>query len=807
MVEAIKRNFAQFISPVVTALKELGGSSKPQQVYEQIQKDIKVPDELLNSKLKNGEPVFKNQVRWAREYLRRAGYIDGSVRGVWTLTDAGKNEIFNDENILKIVNFRPEAVKEDYEDVVTDLLHFYKESFKKHWEDEKYKWQAVKWFQDNWNIDADDFSTMFKLAVKKADNLLSSFGSYPAGQIQDFARENPQKTKDLFEYLYDESKDLEERITHFKIESDEILSEHNKNHPESIWKTCYQNENSISTYLWLKYPDKYYIYKFGEVKNVENLISDSPVIKKGQGVKNLIAGKELYDQLCEIIKDNDEIIDQFEKALTEDCYKDPEYRTLTIDFCFQVSRYYLDTVSDSEVNAESSGINYWLYSPGKGALKWEEFTKKGIIAIGWGELGEVTTETDVKEKMKEIWGENKTYKNDALAVWQFANKMKPGDIVFAKGSLHSILGYGIVTSGYQYDKKMPEAYNHVHKIDWKETVEKDFPKQLVQKTLTRINPYTELVESLCDLYEISYSYTSEPTSVVKKTYTKEDFLNEVFMSEEKYNTLVNLIIRKKNIILQGAPGVGKTFAAKRLAYSMLGEVDPEKVKMIQFHQSYSYEDFIVGFRPAEDEKKQFEKKYGVFYNFCKEAEQDTDPDSKYFFIIDEINRGNLGKIFGELLMLIEKDKRGQQLQLLYSNELFSVPANVYIIGMMNTADRSLAIIDYALRRRFAFVEFNPAFEANSKSFEALKEKVENPNYIKLINMVVELNHDIEKDPSLGKGFRIGHSYFIPETPDEVDDVWLNDIIDYEIVPLLEEYWFDEPEKLDKWSKTLKDSIK
>lgn len=794
-----KVQFAKYVVPVVESLKKLGGSAKPKQVYDQIESDYKIPEEVKSIVLKSGETQFHNQVRWAREYLRRGGFIDGSVRGIWTLTESGKTTTFSDSLITSLVSDHSSNVKNSYEDIIDDLLAFYKVSFQKHWEDEKYKWQAIKCFQDNWNIDADDFSEMFKNATKLSSNLLASISSYPGAQIQDFAKENQSKTKSMFEDLYNESKDLEDRILLFKTTSEEILTEHNQKHPDDIWKTCYQNENSISTYLWLKYPDKYYIYKFGEVKNIESLISNNPVIKKGYGIKNLLAAKDLYDQLCEIIKEDDDIIDQFEKARTDDCYKDPEYRTLTIDFGFQVSRYYANTVEENVSSNES--VNYWVYSAGEKSKYFEDFYEKGIIAIGWGEIGEVTSETDIRNKMKECFGANRSYKNDALAVWQFVNQMKPGDIVFVKQGLSQIIGYGIVSSNYFYDKSMKNFYNHVHKIDWHKTETLTFSKQLAQKTLTRINPFTDQVEGLCELVGIN-----EVSVETKEVYTKEKFLSEVYISEDKYNTLVNLLERKRNIILQGAPGVGKTFAAKRLAYSMLGEVDPNKVKMIQFHQSYSYEDFIVGFRPAEDSDKQFEKKYGVFYKFCKEAEKDTDPNSKYFFIIDEINRGNMSKIFGELLMLIEKDKRGQELQLLYSNELFSIPKNVYIIGMMNTADRSLAIIDYALRRRFAFVEFEPAFESTSKSFEDLKNSIENPNYIKLINKIIELNHEIEKDPSLGKGFRIGHSYFKPELPDDVDDTWLNNVIDYEIIPLLEEYWFDETEKIEKWSKALKDSI-
>ena len=280
-------------------------------------------------------------------------------------------------------------------------------------------------------------------------------------------------------------------------------------------------------------------------------------------------------------------------------------------------------------------------------------------------------------------------------------------------------------------------------------------------------------------------------------YTADDFLHDVFMDEDRYNILKALVLTKKNVILQGAPGVGKTFAAKRLAYSIMGEKDTNRVKMVQFHQSYSYEDFIMGFRPTETG---FELKKGVFYEFCRKAAGDDRP---YFFIIDEINRGNLSKIFGELFMLIESDKRGVELQLLYADEQFSIPSNVYIIGMMNTADRSLAMLDYALRRRFAFFEMTPAF--NSSGFRAYRAKINNPKFDRLIATVEQLNDVIANDDSLGEGFCIGHSYFCTNTT--VTDDWMKSVVEFELIPLLKEYWFDEAAKVKDWSRTLREVVK
>lgn len=275
-------------------------------------------------------------------------------------------------------------------------------------------------------------------------------------------------------------------------------------------------------------------------------------------------------------------------------------------------------------------------------------------------------------------------------------------------------------------------------------------------------------------------------------YTKKSFLEEVFIKEEQYDAIVELLERKKNIILQGAPGVGKTFAAKRLAYSILGCEDESKVEFIQFHQSYAYEDFVLGYKPTETG---FTIEEGPFYKFCKKAEANG---GKHFFIIDEINRGNLSRIFGELLVLTEATKRNESATLLYTKESFKVPDNVYIIGMMNTADRSLAMIDYALRRRFSFFSMEPAF--GLESFNSYLDTIATtPKAKLLVAKIVELNNQIEKDENLGKGFKIGHSYFCVK--DLTDDT-LRAIVQYEIIPLLEEYWYDMPSDVEKWSQIL-----
>ena len=324
---------------------------------------------------------------------------------------------------------------------------------------------------------------------------------------------------------------------------------------------------------------------------------------------------------------------------------------------------------------------------------------------------------------------------------------------------------------------------------------KDKSENLVY-TCKKIAEKNKLDISFDDLFEDDKTDEEEITQTNDKSdnsYTKNDFLNEVFISEEKYNTIINLLNRKKNIIFQGSLGVGKTFMAKKLAYSIIGEADDDKIKMVQFHESYSYEDFIIGYKPTD---KNFELKNGVFYDFCQKAVSDM--DNEYFFIIDEINRGNISKIFGELLMLIESDNRDAEIILSYNNESFTVPNNLYIIGMMNTADRSIAVIDYALRRRFCFIDIEPAFE-NEKFKNYLKNQNVNDNLInKIIKRFTDLNNIIKKDRTLGKGYTIGHSYFC----DKLDDEEYKNIIEYEIAPTLREYWFDNDEKAEKEIKRL-----
>ncbi len=662
--------------------------------------------------------------------------------------------------------------------IVKQHLENYKKEFTNRWRNENFKWKAIKCFQDNWNINATDFSNMLKKSLSK--NVLESAKYFPAGMIGIFAEQAPETVRNMFSNLYDENKDLCERVRSFKKNSEILLEKYGdgaKNH--------YQKESAICTYLWLKYPDKYYIYKYSDIKKISSIFKTDYHFKIGDYDNNVVNYIKQFDDVRSIVSEDEELVEMFNDIVTNDCYSDPQLNTLTFDFCFYVSRQEVNNKDDhleslKQISNDTSNV----------FTDYDSLKSNAIQNIKWlnpivevlRELGGSASVHDVDDKLIEEYD----ISEEELSIMTATGAIKVlNDIAWSRNYL---VEEGIL------ERDSPRGIWTLSEIGEKIIISDRLAEMIIAKTnKIKLAKRNNKPVPIIDLTKF-YTFINEKKESYPK-YDENDFLAEVYMTSEQYDTLVGLLRNKKNLILQGAPGVGKTFAADRLAYSMIGEKDPSRVNFIQFHQNYSYEDFIMGYKPSENG---FELKNGIFYKACITAK--NHPKKDYFFIIDEINRGNMSKIFGELLMLIENDKRDKQLTLAYSGTAFSVPSNLYIIGMMNTADRSLAMIDYALRRRFSFYGMEPGFDATG--FKAYQQSLENETFDDLIEEIKSLNMQIETDASLGKGFCIGHSYFCGRSKETCTDEWMQEVVNYDIIPMLEEYWFDDDQKVKQWNTNL-----
>lgn len=670
--------------------------------------------------------------------------------------------------------------------ILEKVLAQYKQDFVlTQWKNENYKWKAVKQFQDNWDVNASDFSEMLSRSLEKTYNLLASANNFPKGMMSEFAKAATEEVRAMFIALFDESRDVFERMDEFKHQSSVLLEKYGNGAAQH-----YQYENAISTYLWLRYPDKYYIYKFSEVKTVASELESDYQFRKGAYAENIRNFLNLYDEISAALKEDAELVNLLHSHLTDDCYPDPELKTLTIDVGFYISRVFLQKNIDAPTRPS---LNYAVPSVEEANLPLHDDEKCNYWWLNanpkiWSFSDIAVGETQAYTLYNENGNKRRIFQNFLDA--------KVGDVVigYESNPVRQIVAIGRVSAEQDGEKLFFEKVETLSSpIDY--AVLKECP-DLENMEYFR-NPQGSLFKLTRSEYEFILDMIREENPIVTASssdaYTKDDFLNEVYMTEERYETLVNVLRNKKNIILQGAPGVGKTFAARRLAWSMMGEKDDSRIEFVQFHQNYSYEDFMMGYKPVEDG---FELKYGIFYRFCQKAA--NQPDKEFFFIIDEINRGNMSKIFGELLMLIEKDYRGTKMTLAYNGLPFSVPKNLYIIGMMNTADRSLAMIDYALRRRFSFFEIEPGFD--SQGFISYQNGLNSETLDELISKVKELNRKIAADKSLGRGFCIGHSYFCGR--DVCTDEWLHSVVDYDILPMLSEYWFDDENEFQRWKNIL-----
>ena len=619
-------------------------------------------------------------------------------------------------------------------------------------ENEVYKWYAIDHFQQHWDINAVDFYEMFKESFRKRGNLVyqNSFSFLDA-----LGKYFPEQLRNLFIIVYS-SDDF-----YIKLDKAKNFAENSiEKLREKLNKTNFNHqfdERTLSFLLTMQNPSENTFYK-----------------------------STLYNQLCDYL----DIIPQKERKYKHHIellfqmvpfLNNPQLNLLKEHFVPQGVDFPLllaqDIVYQNMNNENEDTKRYWLYSPGEQAVKWEEFYNEGIMAIGWDELGDLENYTDRKSILEALinnYGGGEDQRNNVSAIDDFCNgenKINKGDIVIAKKGTKTLLGYGKVISDYYFDEERA-TYKHYRKVKWLKKGVWDANNNLPTKTLTDVTTYNSDIEGI--------KYAQYLLNIMNgNTQAQED------------NLVIKLLKYKPQIILQGPPGTGKTREAKRIAKALLGlgENDSlegnEQFKLIQFHPSYSYEDFVRGIiAETVDEKIKYSVKDKILGSFAQEALKDK--DKPYVLVIDEINRANLSAVLGELIYALEY--RGEAVQSMYAidgeNNLI-LPPNLYIIGTMNTADRSVGHIDYAIRRRFAFVNVLPnelEKDFHKELFRAVSELFIS-NYDEYIS-----NPDIElkRALTLSNEFKsedvwLGHSYFITKnTP--IDIRW-----EYEIKPILLEY--------------------
>lgn len=786
---------------------------------------------------------------------------------------------------------RPEVVNYLQRMVINDALEKYIADFSNNWPKEKYKWEALKTFQDNWDIEAPDFSDMLQRSLDKVDNLLENRWDWPAPFLKDAVKVYPEDVRAMFRVLFSEDGSVAERAEKFMSMAETLYDKVKTLDDFSAYKESYQKIGPISVYLWLRFPEKYSIYKYTEYSNFSKKLGlDAKVALKTNG-ETLVENWKAMDILHDVVSSCPQAQALMNERIAEDpttFAQDPNLKTLAQDFGFWVSRYYEPLMGGKFESSRKP--NYWIARI-TDDTKWEEALTNGY----W-----CTQQRYEHQK-----------KSAVTNLLNIVKQVQEGDIL--------LLTYGREICAYGVVKDAPFETAQMSNLD--QTIqdnENEFDSGIVRFSDSNVF-YEDLNEGTENwgqrLYVGEWLCYSDPTNVTTKDTSNAVTSGVVMMSlygineaigekkveelikqyEEKHpmiTKITKLLRQKKNVILQGAPGTGKTYTTAAAALSVLGidsvdldnhtEVMEKYDELIEagqicfttFHQSMDYESFVEGLTPVPSENGgvTYEVEDGIFKQICLSAQatskdnfeesyskftqdisdQDapyelTTPSGKtfhvtlngngnlnlltgkdknhngvltkselkriaegqstgdgwkgyfqgvlkcladkygfksekkeksdYVLIIDEINRGNVSKIFGELITLLEADKRSGSehkitLVLPYSKKRFSVPSNLYIIGTMNTTDRSTGTIDYAIRRRFAFVTL-PADEKVIQSEGPARSIFENVR--KFIS-----EHQFS-DMSLDD-LMVGHSYFMAKDEEE-----LAMKIEYEVIPLVKEY--------------------
>ena len=611
-----------------------------------------------------------------------------------TVNNALSATVYNYKKFLDYLE--TETYSEEINITKNTPLSLYKQDLPTFWDDEKYKWEAVQRFQEKWDIEADDFGSMIKDATAKHDNLLASMNYFPVGMIQNFAVADQERTREMFRMLFDENQDLALRISLFIKEAEAIRKTH-----DSEWKNHYQDLRAISVCLMSRYPDKYYIYKYTELKKTVDILGDKFSFK-GKNDNGIFYAScvEYLNGLCDKLTSDSELQAIMHEKLDNDnaCYKDAARHITTTDFFFYVGKR-LDIKrlasnltekevaknDDLSVESPNKTPNIWVYSPGEGARKWQECLDESVMLLGWDDMEnfkDYDTKQDIVERLREVYGNTENaYTNDSLAIWQFSREMRPGDIIYVKRGMTLIVGRGIVKGGYTYNGERYE-YKNSRAVEWTHYGEWEYPKKLPMKTLTRINDYEEMVERLESLFDPQVKVEQIPFKIgtliemIKKT--------GLIYEDKLIQRYVCSLMTKPFVILSGLAGSGKTQLALAFARAMSENIE-QQLCIVPVGADWTNREPLLGYPNALKQGEYMQPECGALQIMMRAF---RNPNKPYFLVLDEMNLSYVERYFADFLSALESK---QEIPLWEKPDecdsevpaKIALPKNLFIIGTIN----------------------------------------------------------------------------------------------------------------------------
>jgi len=647
-------------------------------------------------------------------------------------------------------------------DMLSKLLVKYREELPSFWEDEEYKWIAVKHFQEHWDIEAEDFSAMFTEATSKHTNLLTSAMYYPIGMIQGFAEFDEDRTRNMFRVLFNESQDIKDRIRFFCDESEAIR----KSGPET-WKNHYQDPRAISVYLSFMYPDKYFIYKYSELKKAVDILGSDFTFKGRSDVPNFYMRVcDYMNTIRERIANDKQLCDMLDNLIAKNGsnYPDAHRNIATDDFIYYVGRRIGDAPKDdpTDIIEPDKNSRYWIYAPGEGASMWQLCQDKGIMVLGWGDMGDFrqypSRERLIPEMQETYNLHNKSFLHSSLAVWQFLHDVKVGDVIFVKQGLSKIIGRGVVQGEYEYDESLDDEFRNKRRVHWTHVGEWDSPVGLPMKTLTRFYENSSSIFELERLFFPDMKPAIEPIPFsIDKMIEHIDETGLIY-TPSLIKRFAFSLMTKPFVILSGLAGSGKTQLAITFAKALVEDTDTQ-LCTVSVGADWTNREPLLGF-PNALQSTQYVRPESKVLDLLIEANKPENSDKPYFLILDEMNMSYVERYFADFLSAMESkeaiplwngcpEPENEDDDWDDTPKKIKLPSNLFIIGTINV-DETTYMFSPKVLDRANVIEFKISAEEMSSFLENMKDVHPDNIISKAANMSASFvdiasKNDLEKD--------------------------------------------------------------